>query len=228
MTGEIVWHDLLTHDAGAAKRFYADFLGWDYQFEQAAHFAWSGGEASYPLIIRNGEAQGGILDVDLGLSSRWLPYVAVSNVDKAVARASDQGGQIIRQAFDIPGVGRTAVVRDPAGGVICPFHPSHTYPPPRGTFVSDTCFSADAQTTEGFYNRVFDWPARIIPVRPCPAGNENIIGWFPSLAVADIVGKVEQARGLGATLIVPSDFQEGCRTAVLRDPVGAVFGLIEP
>ncbi|ASC69547.1 hypothetical protein XM38_004740 [Halomicronema hongdechloris C2206] len=109
--GQVVWHDLLTNDVEQAKHFYATLLGWEYQIEHAAHFAWTSGEADYPLIIANGAAQGGFVDPGRNISSRWLAFVRVEDVDTTVARAEALGATIDWHPFDVPGVGRNAVSR---------------------------------------------------------------------------------------------------------------------
>ncbi|MEO1069042.1 MAG: VOC family protein, partial [Cyanobacteria bacterium J06638_6] len=135
--GQIVWHDLLTADIATAMGFYAELLGWEYQIEHASNFVWKPGAADYPLILAHGEAHGGFVDGGKDQPSRWLAYVRVKNVDMAVATAQTLGATVDRAPFDVPGVGRNAVIRDPQGAVICPTVPTHNFPPPAGTFLWD-------------------------------------------------------------------------------------------
>ncbi|MEP2101518.1 MAG: VOC family protein [Parasphingorhabdus sp.] len=136
-SGHIVWHDLLTTNVSKARQFYSALLGWSYEVEHATEFVWKSGEADYPLILHDGEAHGGFIEIEPDQPSRWLAFVAVDDVDDAAARSKILGATIEREPFDIPGVGRSAVVRDAQGATICPFVASHDYPAPTGVFLWD-------------------------------------------------------------------------------------------
>src|SRR5262249_42072249 len=45
----------------------------------------------------------------------WMPYLAVDDVDKRVKKATVAGATLMRPLFDIPGVGRIAILREPGG-----------------------------------------------------------------------------------------------------------------
>jgi predicted enzyme related to lactoylglutathione lyase len=47
-----------------------------------------------------------------------MSYVHVSDVDAAVQKVSASGGKVLHPCFDVPDVGRIAVVQDPGGAVI--------------------------------------------------------------------------------------------------------------
>ena len=53
-----------------------------------------------------------------GVESHWLSYLAVDDVDKRVAQMTSSGASVERAPFDVPNVGRIAVVRDPGGAVL--------------------------------------------------------------------------------------------------------------
>ena len=46
-----------------------------------------------------------------------MPYIQVANVDSAVRAAEEMGGKIVESPYDVPKVGRLAVVEDPEGAV---------------------------------------------------------------------------------------------------------------
>jgi predicted enzyme related to lactoylglutathione lyase len=56
----------------------------------------------------------------------WLSYIAVDDVDARAAKAIDKGASLIRPAFDMPGVGRIAILREPGGAVVGWMTPSIT------------------------------------------------------------------------------------------------------
>ena len=46
-----------------------------------------------------------------------MSYIAVDDVDKRVDKAKKAGATILREPFDVPGVGRIAILKQPGGGV---------------------------------------------------------------------------------------------------------------
>ena len=44
-----------------------------------------------------------------------MPYLAVDDVDKRVAKAVKVGAKLMKPIFDVPGVGRIAVLTEPGG-----------------------------------------------------------------------------------------------------------------
>lgn len=247
--GDVVWHDLLTHDVTGAKRFYAELLGWQYQIEHASDFVWQRGEADYPLIMSGGKAHGGFVDPGQGMHSYWVAYVAVENVDVVTAKAKGLGATVMREPFDTPGVGRSAVIQDRQGIIICPHVATHNFPPPSGTFLWDELITEDVKRAKIFYGELFNW--QINPVAREPMGNytrfqcadgSDVVGvmqrslgaagsavWVAYLATDDVTSTVAKAKKLGAIVhIEATDVLNMGQFAVLTDPTGAVFGLLAP
>ncbi len=52
------------------------------------------------------------------MPEHWFTYIAVDDVDSRVAKVEAAGGMVIRPPFDVPGVGRIAIVKD-KGGAVC-------------------------------------------------------------------------------------------------------------
>ena len=110
--GSFYWNELMTRDAEAAKKFYGATLGWTFEpMEQ------DGGPA-YWLAKVGEESVAGIYSIDANdqdTSEGWFAYVAVDDLSGALARASMEGGQVVREPFEVPGVGRIAIITDNAG-----------------------------------------------------------------------------------------------------------------
>ncbi|MEO1244193.1 MAG: VOC family protein [Pseudomonadota bacterium] len=240
-TGTVVWHDLLTHDVELAKRFYGDLLGWDYEVEHAEHFVWTGKAADYPLIVAGEVAHGGFVEIGREETAHWLAFVAVPDVDSAAARVAGLGGKVVRPAFDIPGVGRTSVVADPGGALICPFLRSHDFPAPRGTFVWDELLTDEPDAAVLFYAGLFGWNSEPVDapddrtngggVLFRNTGGELVAGmrakaggepdrWVTYLRAQDLNATIAAAKRLGAAA-----GSEGAPHGRLTDPAGAEFGL---
>lgn len=114
--GHFYWNELVTRDAEKAKAFYGAAIGWTFEAMPM------GGSAPYWLCKANGATVGGIFTMEGqafdGMPEHWMCYVAVDDVDARVAKASAAGATILQPAFDVPGVGRIAMVKDPGGAVL--------------------------------------------------------------------------------------------------------------
>lgn len=113
--GVFIWNELNSRDIPAAKAFYAATLGWTFEAMPML------GGPDY-WIIRLGEAQvGGIFALEGpefdDVPEHWLPYIGVDDVDARCARAVAAGGTVLRAPFDVPEVGRIAIVCDKNGAV---------------------------------------------------------------------------------------------------------------
>ena len=113
--GTFVWNELQTRDVERSKRFYADTLGWTYKAMPMA-------DAGTYWIIRMGDAQvGGIFSITDpmfdGIPEHWFAYIEMDDVDTRIKKIAGAGGVIHRPPFDIPNVGRLAIVADSGGAV---------------------------------------------------------------------------------------------------------------
>ncbi|MEM8614697.1 MAG: VOC family protein [Cyanobacteria bacterium P01_H01_bin.105] len=245
--GRVIWHDLLTQDDTKVRHFYADLLGWKYQIEHTSNFVWKLGEAEYPLILANGEAHGGFVASGQSTLSRWIAYVMVKDVDAITARAKSLGATIVREPFDTPGVGRSSVIQDLQGAIICPTFPTHNFPAPSGTFLWDELITDDVESAKLFYGNLFGWRSDDINVNrtgsyavlECP-DNADAVGvtnqsfgtvglavWIPYLATDDVDATIAKAKALGARVCEEETYMpNGERKAILADPTGAIFGLL--
>ena len=113
--GKFYWNELMTHDAERAKRFYADTLGWSFDGMPM-------GDAMYWIAKAGDESAGGIFEMTgpefANTPEHWMAYLAVDDVDKRVDKATKAGATVVRAPFDISGVGRIAILRQPTGAVI--------------------------------------------------------------------------------------------------------------
>ena len=112
--GTFYWNELMTRDVEGAKKFYADTLGWSYDA-----MPMPGGAGTYWLAMMDGEPVGGILDIsapDFGsVPESWMAYIAVDDVDARVAKAVKAGAKLMKPVFEVPGVGRIAILLQPDG-----------------------------------------------------------------------------------------------------------------
>lgn len=114
--GTFHWNELLTDDPDKAAAFYKDVCGWTFEpFPME-----DGGE--YTVAMAGETPAGGIMNkaqTDMpDMPTHWTAYINVDDVDAAVAKVAGAGGTVLAPCFDVPKVGRIAVIQDPTGGVI--------------------------------------------------------------------------------------------------------------
>ena len=112
--GVFHWNELMTHDVEKAKAFYSETLGWTYD-----DMPMPGMDATYTVAKSGDVMVGGIFPMagaDFeGVPDHWYSYVAVDDVDKRLEALKQAGGRIHREPFDVPGVGRIAMIEVPGG-----------------------------------------------------------------------------------------------------------------
>ena len=109
--GKIQWTELATSAPDKAVGFYRDTLGYDAQTVDM-------GEGDYHLMQSDGTMHFGIYREDNpDLADRFIPYMGTDDVDARVKSVEAAGGTVLREPWDVPGVGRMALVRDCCGTV---------------------------------------------------------------------------------------------------------------
>jgi uncharacterized protein len=242
--GKVVWHEHTSSDAEAAKGFYTKLFGWELE-------AFKPGEVDYTMIKANGRTHGGFMQPEGGAPPHWLAYVLVQDADAAAEKAKAAGGSLVMEPFDIPGVGRLVIAKDPQGAVFAVIQPvtegEADTPPAEGVFVWDELMTTDVDGAKAFYADMFGWSSydnemgnmtytlftrdgegtEVGGCMPRPEGVDAPPHWKPYVASDDTDATVEKAKGLGATVLAePMDIPGVGRFAVLADPQGAPFGVL--
>ena len=246
LLGKVVWNDLITEDVEAAQRFYGGLFGWTFQE------ATGPGRQRYVLAKSGKVYVGGLVPVakpaDGTRLSRWLPYVSVDDVDRAVARATAAGAKVAVPARDV-GLGRIAAIIDPEGAVIGLARSrigdpdDITTAPAAGRQVWTELLANDTVAAGRFYGTVFGYDVRTIERR---GGQYTLLAhrsieragilmnptqdwqplWLTSFGVDDPVAASARAEALGGKILLAAspEIREGT-IAVVEDPSGAVLVL---
>lgn len=112
--GSPCWYELVAADRSEAAAFYAALFGWTSE-------TWPG-EVDY-VLFRNGKSTvAGASTADHGVPSHWLTYFATDDVDGVARTALSQGGHVVQEPHDVPGVGRSALLADHAGAIFGVMH----------------------------------------------------------------------------------------------------------
>jgi len=113
--GSFYWNELMTRNAEQAKKFYADCIGWSFIPMPMEN-------GTYWVAQLNDKPVGGIFPLSGpeydNVPEGWMSYIAVDDIDARVQKAAAAGAIIMRPPFDIAGVGRIAVLREPGGASI--------------------------------------------------------------------------------------------------------------
>ena len=113
LPGSFCWPELATPDSAKAKAFYSGLFGWtpvDAPSSGGTYtFLQLGGKDVAALRTLSEKEKGE------GIPSYFLSYVSTASADASAAKAAELGGAVLFGPFDVMGIGRMAVVRDPAG-----------------------------------------------------------------------------------------------------------------
>ena len=114
--GNFHWNELRTRDAERAKRFYQTTIGWTFE-----PMAMEGG-GTYWIAMLSGKPVAGLFPLKSpeydDVPESWMSILAVDDVDKRVAKAVKAGAKLVMPIFDVPDVGRIAMLREPSGAGI--------------------------------------------------------------------------------------------------------------
>ena len=109
--GSFCWNELGTTDMQKAGDFYTGLFGW-------TRDDMSGGPIEYTMFKNGDRGAGGMYKItpEMGpMPPNWLVYFAVDDCDARAQKATELGGQVMKPADDIPGIGRFAILLDPQG-----------------------------------------------------------------------------------------------------------------
>ncbi len=115
--GTLCWTELHTPDAAAGAGFYESVFGWVGEGMPMGDFSYT---VLRPAAGDDSSGHGGIMPISPamaagGAPAQWWPYFEVADCDATLTEAISQGGTVIVAVQHIPGVGRFAMLADPAG-----------------------------------------------------------------------------------------------------------------
>lgn len=247
--GTFCWVDLATTDPAGAKAFYGELFGWEAEDMPA-------GEAgTYTMLSLDGDEVCALYELEagrreMGIPPHWFHYVSVEDVDATAARASELGGTVYGEAFDVLDSGRMAIIQDPTGAVLAAWEPRAHAGAGRvndvGCLTWNELQSRDPETADAFYAGLFDWETEpmedgklaYVLIKNAGSSNGGIMPmteqhgdappyWLAYFTVPSCDGAVAKVQELGGDVLVgPLDIGDG-KIAVVRDPQGAAFAIFE-
>jgi uncharacterized protein len=248
-SGKIVWADLVTPDLAAAEKFYGGLFGWTFRSIHA-------GSSDYAVAMLDGRPIGGLVQKAIPNGERhqsaWLTFIAAGDVDAVKRTALAHGAKLLSEVRNYPMRGRQAVLSDPEGAVFAILASSSgdspDYLPAPGEWIWSSLHAKDAGNEAAFYQELFGYDVFDMPsddslehlifstdnyarasANSLPGGSpRRHPHWLNFVRVenaADMTAKV-LAMG-GHVLVEPRPDRHGGMLAVVADPAGAPFGLME-
>jgi len=247
--GKLIFVELVTPDLVAAKQFYAGLFGWTYRDIQA-------GRLEYAEAYLDGRPVAGLIHKDVPSGEHrqpaWQSFFAVGDVDAAKKVALQNGAKVLFEPHDIPDRGREAVFADPQGAVFAVLASSSGDPPDvlatPGEWIWSSLITSDPDTDAAFYQKLFNYEVFELPAsmgaqhlllasvnyarasaNTLPANKPKMHPhWLNFVRVEDAIKMTAKVVALGGRVLVePRVDRQGGKVAVVADPFGAPFGLLE-
>jgi predicted enzyme related to lactoylglutathione lyase len=247
--GKIVLLNLVTPDLAAAKTFYGGLFGWTFRDIPL-------GDTAFAQALLDGHPVAGLFQRPVKAGEHrqpaWLGFISTTDVDATTKLAVEHGAKLLFGPHDIPALGRDAVLADPQGAVFAVLASSSGDPPDvlaaPGDWIWASLITTTPDTDAAFYQTLFDYDVFELPADPgaqhlllasgnyarasvnsLPGGVPNLHPhWLQFVRVGDAVATAAKVTALGGRVLVePRVDRQGGKVAVVADPLGAPFGLLE-
>jgi uncharacterized protein len=228
------WAELDVGEPDAARAFYAAVLGWTYTDQGVARH-----HRTSALV--DGRPVAALGSPGATAPPAWTLYLAVDDVDAAAEHLVELGGEVLHGPEDDLAGGRLLVALDAGAAVVGLWESDDEIPAPSpGRLCWAEAASAEPGTTRTFYRELLGWGfadgtdvGHLVastgdrPVAGVGLAGDALPHWLPFFAAADVDAAVEAARGAGGEVVTPVAPGPRGRHAILADPAGAYFGVIE-
>lgn len=249
-TGTCCWWDIAVLDQDRAVAFYQAVFGWT-SVEMPAPEG-----SRYTIFRHDGRDVAAAYPLEetlraQGVPPHWLTYVAVDRVEDAVEQAAALGGTVMVPRFEVEPHGRGAVLQDPTGAPFAVWEAGTTAGAAVLDQVGAVCWSElasrDAPRSAAFFTQLFGWTTEDRPVEgmeyayflrgETPAGGllqmtkewgDVPSHWMTYVQVADCEATAARVAEAGGTVCVaPTEIPGVGTMAVINDPDGAVFSVLQ-
>ena len=247
--GKLIFVELVTPDLAATKQFYTGLFGWTFRDIQD-------GGTKYAGAFLDGRPVAGLIHKNVPASEHrqpaWLSFFSVRDVDAAKKVALQNAAKVLFEPHSIPDRGRVAVFADPQGAIFAVLASSSGDPTDvlaePGEWIWTSLITHDPETSAAFYQTLFGYEVFELPagqgtqhvllasdnyarasVNTLPVNKPNAHPhWLNYVRVEDTVKMTAKVVALGGRVLVePRIDRHGGKVAVVADPFGAPFGLLE-
>ncbi|MFG3254765.1 VOC family protein [Streptomyces sp. NPDC048172] len=243
--GELCWADLFTPEPAASERFYATLFDWEYVHAGAAF-------DHYTYAAAKGHMVAGITPSEDAEAS-WIVAFSTTSADDTAEQVSTAGGELEDGPRDFGIQGRSLFAVDSAGAHVGFWQPRAHMGAGLVGEPSSLCWAElavrDTPAADRFYAEVLGlssgalaaagdagYAAYHLEGREGPVAGRTVLGpeqrdvepfWMPYFGVTDARWTEETATDGGASVIWSGANAEGRGVAVLADPWGATFAVLE-
>ena len=253
MADKFFWYELMTKDPEAAQAFYGHVVDWSFA-------PMEGGDQPYTIISAGERPVGGVFTLndemcEGGARPGWLGYIHVADVDAKAAEVVAAGGSVQLSPFDVPDVGRIAMVTDPGAAAFYLMAPKPAEgqgdlppiaPTMAGAFSWHELYAGQGQAAAfDFYSKLFGWES-MMEMDMGPMGIYRLFGadsvqlggmmdkpaqllcsaWGFYTTVDGIDAAVARLTDKGGQVLMgPHEVPGGSWIVQCLDPEGAAFAL---
>lgn len=249
--GRACWVDLSTPDVAAVEDFYRSLFGWTidrHEAEMGEYTVGSIGDRRVAGMMAPAHPTE-------AAPTAWTVHFHVNDLEATLGAVTSAGGSVVTPPFDIPGEGRLSIVADPGGATLALYGGASPAMPYFSQDVGAVgwveLMTRDPALAAGFYYQVFGWVATAADADgvaytafELEHGHEHqpVAGMLPTPAelpadtpdvwsvyfnVADCVATVASATAHGGQVVKPPTDTPMGPFAVLADPAGAVFQVMQ-
>ncbi len=239
------WVDLATTDPAAARDFYGQLFGWDFDIGPEEY-------GSYATATKGGRSVAGVVGSPMSdTPPAWTTYFATDDAAQTAQAASANGAALMMDAMPVGDLGSMVIFQDPTGAFVGAWqagtHTGAQLVNEPGSFTWNELMTRDLDTAVAFYQKV--WPVTANAMSDDPnfryhtlqvdgrdvagiwqagtdVGPEVSPNWGVYFAVDDTDEAVSRAMALGAGVTADAMDSPYGRFARLVDPQGAAFVLI--
>lgn len=240
--GIVPWYSIQSTEPKKSMEFYNNLLSLD------------GSEIEMPgmgkhfFLKKNKTVFADIEKVKEGESSHWQTWFSVEDIDNFVSKASRLGAVVVSKPFDIPSIGRGAVLQDPCGGVFSAYTPfdwrktTSAMGNEEGMICWNELMVGNPQKALAFYGECMGWrftkstdmgDLEYYTIKTMddqqiggilknpPAAKDMAPMWMPYMMTSDIKSATEKSKKLGAKVLKQiSEIPKTGFFSLLQDPTG--------
>lgn len=252
LPGKIVFSMLVTPDLTKAQVFYSRLFGWSFRAVgdgKTPRVEILSGTQPIGAMVAHALRHP---DRDTPF---WMPFISTSDTATVARVTRQQGGKVLFGPRQIDGLGQMVIVSDPQHGIYAALSALAGDPadqpgsPALNSWSWATLLAPNPGQEAGYYQLLFNYKVMAAPeadngshyiiasqdkerasLNTLPNGvtQKDRARWVQFVQVQDTADAANRATALGGQVIVPPHVdRDGAIVAILADPSGAVFGVIE-
>lgn len=242
--GTPTWYDLTTTAPEATKAFYTALFGWAFEDDGPAL-------GHYHRARKDSQEVAGLVPASPGMPSAWTVYFSSDDAQADAGHIRERGGSVMVEPMQVMELGHMLVAADPTGAVFGMWQPldfhGFTVADEHGAPTWQEIVTRDSGRALDFYTGLLNLQSEQVPgdvtYHMLQRSGTNVAGimqmddahwpasipahWMPYFAVSDVHATVQLVPTSGGTVSVPPFETPYGTIAVLNDPGGAVFSVVQ-